>query len=66
MKKDLEAEKAPKSFVIRSGELTRAASQLTLDLRRVMEPHTASQLKVSNPMCLSCINDNLMLGAQKQ
>lgn len=44
--KDTEAETAPKSFVIRSGELTKAASRLTLDLRRVMEPNTASNLKV--------------------
>lgn len=45
--KEIEAVHAPKSFVIRSGELTKAASQLTLDFRRVMEPHTATNLKVS-------------------
>lgn len=36
---------APKSFVIRSSGLSRFASQLALDVRKVMEPNTATRLK---------------------
>lgn len=36
---------APKSFVIRSSGLSRFASQLALDIRKVMEPNTATRLK---------------------
>ena len=35
----------PKSFVIRSGKVTKAVHQLVLDVRRVMEPNTAIRLK---------------------
>lgn len=38
--------KTPKSFVIRASEMTKAARQLVQDLRRVMEPNTASRLRV--------------------
>ena len=35
-----------KTFVMERGKVGRLLSQLVLDLRRVMEPHTASKLKV--------------------
>lgn len=37
--------RVPKSFVIRAGTLSRTAQQLEADLRRVMEPNTASRLR---------------------
>lgn len=39
--------KVPKSFVIRSGKIGRSAFDLVGNIRKVMEPHTASRLKVS-------------------
>jgi hypothetical protein len=36
----------PKSFVIRHGQVGRSLSQLVRDVRQMMEPHTASRLKV--------------------
>lgn len=36
-----------KTFVMERGKVGRLLSQLVLDLRHVMEPHTASKLKVS-------------------
>jgi hypothetical protein len=44
--------KVPKSFVIRSGRtildpLSSVFSQLVLDFRKIMEPNTASQLRVT-------------------
>ncbi|RSH94601.1 hypothetical protein EHS25_004405 [Saitozyma podzolica] len=38
-------ENVPKSFVIKSGNVTRSVSQLVRDMRRLMEPHTASRLR---------------------
>ncbi len=38
-------EKTPKSFVIKSGSVSAELAQLVADLRRVMEPNTASHLK---------------------
>lgn len=40
---------APKSFVIKHGHVGTSLTQLTRDIRKVMEPNTASRLKV----CLS-------------
>ena len=42
-----EGKKIPKSFVMERGDVGRAVSKLVLDMRRVMEPHTASKLKVN-------------------
>lgn len=36
----------PTSFVIRHGPVGRSLAQLVRDVRRMMEPHTASRLKV--------------------
>ena len=36
----------PSTFVMERGKVGRTLGQLVLDLRRVMEPHTASKLKV--------------------
>jgi ribosome biogenesis protein SSF1/2 len=36
----------PKSFVIRHGQVGSSLTQLVRDMRRLMEPHTASRLKV--------------------
>lgn len=38
--------KSPKAFVIERGRVGHILSQLVLDLRQIMEPHTASRLKV--------------------
>lgn len=45
--------KTPKSFVIRASEMTKSANQLVHDLRRVMEPHTASRLRVKQQKIIS-------------
>ncbi|KAJ3188859.1 hypothetical protein HDU85_004573 [Gaertneriomyces sp. JEL0708] len=46
VKPDLAAlEKVPKSFVIRSGVVGKSLAQLVKDVRKVMEPNTASKLK---------------------
>jgi len=37
--------RAPKSFVIRGGKVGRSVSTLVQDVRRVMEPNTASRLR---------------------
>ncbi|KAI9632564.1 Brix domain-containing protein, partial [Dioszegia hungarica] len=36
---------APKSFVIKSGSVTKSVSQLVRDVRQVMEPNTATRLR---------------------
>jgi ribosome biogenesis protein SSF1/2 len=36
----------PKSFIIKHGQVGHSISQLVRDLRKVMEPNTASRLKV--------------------
>lgn len=48
-----EDSKVPKSFVIRTGKttfdpLSSVFSQLVSDVRRIMEPNTASRLRVQN------------------
>ena len=40
------AQKTPKSFVVQSGTVGGTVSQLTKDVRRVLEPNTASRLRV--------------------
>jgi len=37
----------PKSFIVKHGPVGRSLSQLVRDMRKVMEPNTASKLKVS-------------------
>jgi len=39
--------KVPRSFVMERGAVGKAVGQLVLDMRQVMEPHTASKLKVA-------------------
>lgn len=41
-----EGKPTPHTFVIERGKVGRTLSQLVLDVRKVMEPHTASKLKV--------------------
>jgi len=41
-----EATDAPKSFIIKHGQVGSSLSQLVRDMRKVMEPNTASRLKV--------------------
>lgn len=41
-------EKVPKTFVVERGKVGHVLSQLVLDLRQVMEPYTASKLKVGS------------------
>ncbi|OLY79575.1 Suppressor of SWI4 1-like protein [Smittium mucronatum] len=40
-----DAEKVPKSFVVKFGNVSTVISELVRDFRKVMEPHTASRLK---------------------
>jgi hypothetical protein len=40
----------PKSFVIKHGQVGSSLTQLVRDIRKVMEPNTASRLKVSPPL----------------
>ncbi|KAJ7168166.1 Brix domain-containing protein [Mycena crocata] len=42
------AEGAPKSFIIKHGQVGHSISQLVRDFRKVMEPNTASRLKERN------------------
>jgi len=39
----------PKSFVIKHGAVGYSITQLVRDMRRVMEPNTATRLRVSEP-----------------
>lgn len=41
-----ESSNAPKSFVIKHGQVGTSLTQLVRDVRKVMEPNTASRLKV--------------------
>ena len=41
------SDNTPKSFVIKHGQVGRSLSQLVHDMRKVMEPNTASKLRVS-------------------
>ena len=43
------ADNVPKSFVIKHGQVGRSLTQLVRDIRKVMEPNTASRLRVSIP-----------------
>ena len=43
------ADGVPKSFIIKHGQVGSSLTQLVRDIRKVMEPNTASRLKV----CLS-------------
>ena len=40
------ASNVPKSFIIKHGQVGSSINQLVRDMRKVMEPHTASRLKV--------------------
>lgn len=44
--KDASDSSAPKSFIIKHGQVGSSVSQLVRDMRKVMEPNTASRLKV--------------------
>lgn len=41
----------PKSFIIKHGQVGTSLAQLVRDLRKVMEPNTASRLKVCSDHC---------------
>lgn len=43
---EAEADGTPKSFIIKHGQVGHSLAQLVRDLRKVMEPNTASRLKV--------------------
>lgn len=47
------AEGVPKSFVIKHGKVGTSLTQLVRDVRKVMEPNTASRLRVSTLLALS-------------
>ena len=42
-----DGQSVPKTFVMERGKVGSVLNQLVLDLRQVMEPYTASKLKVS-------------------
>lgn len=44
----------PKSFVIKHGQVGSSLAQLVRDVRKVMEPHTASRLRVRLIPMTSC------------
>ena len=46
-------EGVPKSFVIKHGQVGTSLTQLVRDVRKVMEPNTASRLRVS--LLLACL-----------
>ena len=46
MREAPESKPTPHTFVMERGRVGRTLSQLVLDLRRAMEPNTASKLKV--------------------
>lgn len=43
---DPAADGTPKSFIIKHGQVGQSLTQLVRDMRKVMEPNTASRLKV--------------------
>ena len=47
-----EVNKVPHSFVMHRGEVGKSVLKLEVDIRRVMEPYTATKLKVNKHMCL--------------
>ncbi|KAJ3760109.1 Brix domain-containing protein [Lentinula raphanica] len=46
--KDASDDSAPKSFIVKHGQVGSSISQLVRDMRKVMEPNTASRLKERN------------------
>ena len=54
--------KVPQTFVMERGKVGKTLAQLVLDFRKVMEPYTASKLKVS---ILGKRSPNLFLGRRK-
>lgn len=50
--REAEAPNVPKSFIIKHGQVGNSVAQLVRDMRKVMEPHTASRLRV----CLSSVS----------
>jgi len=44
--RDVAQSNIPKSFIVKHGQVGNSIAQLVRDLRKVMEPHTASRLKV--------------------
>lgn len=55
------AEGVPKSFIIKHGQVGSALAQLVRDMRKVMEPNTASRLRVSIFSISCCFNVFLRL-----
>ena len=43
--------KVPHSFVMHKGEVGKSVLQLEMDIRHVMEPYTATKLKVYRKIC---------------
>ena len=46
-----EVNKVPHSFVMHRGEVGKSVLKLEVDIRRVMEPYTATRLKVNTVFC---------------
>ena len=55
----------PKSFILKHGQVGSSLAQLVRDLRKVMEPNTASRLKVSGSM-LALDNQILIRSLQER
>ena len=61
------ASDAPKSFIIKHGQVGASLTQLVRDVRKVMEPNTASRLKVCSPCDYTSLELNHgILGTESQ
>lgn len=56
----------PKSFVIKHGHVGSSLGQLVRDLRKIMEPNTASRLKVRRELLASCEKKKLTASDRRE
>jgi hypothetical protein len=56
----------PKSFVIKHGAVGYSIAQLVRDVRKVMEPNTATRLRVGNPSTFSRLFLMCFTGASEE
>lgn len=56
VKADTVSTGTPKSFIIKHGQVGSSLTQLVRDMRKVMEPNTASRLKVREIISIVLVN----------
>jgi hypothetical protein len=56
---------SPKSFIIKHGQVGSSLTQLVRDMRKVMEPNTASRLKVSPTLIHLGYYCNRLIGGER-